>query len=64
MWTALVLSSSIDCKTICNKIQKDIVEKCNRENIPLEGKLLRIEIKNITDLPAPENNEILKIPES
>ena len=62
MWTALVLSSSIDCKTICDKIQKDIVEKCNRDNIPLDGKLLRIEIRDIP--AAPENNEILKIPES
>lgn len=62
MWTALVLSSSIDCKIICNKIQKDIVDKCNREGISLDGKLLRIEIRDIP--AAPENNEILKITES
>lgn len=64
MWTALVLSKNVDCKTICNKIQKDIVERCNRENIPLEGKLLKIQLKNIEDSPASEKTEIIVFPES
>lgn len=62
MWTALVLNSSVDCKSICNKIQKDIVERSKRQGISIEGKLLRIEIR---DIPSESKNlEKLNIPES
>jgi len=59
MWTVVVLDKNINCNQICHRIQKHLFDKCNRENISLEGKILRIEIRDTT---ASEDSEILKIP--
>lgn len=59
MWTVIVLDKNINCNQICHRIQKYLFDKCNRENISLEGKILRIEIK---DTSASDDSEILKIP--
>jgi len=53
MWYAIKLDSSIDCKKICTSIQKNLFEKFLKENIPLEGKILYMEIKDPVDSPAP-----------
>lgn len=59
MWTVIVLDKNINCNQICHRIQKQLFDKCNRENISLEGKILRVEIRDTT---ASEDSEILKIP--
>lgn len=59
MWTVIVLDKNINCNQICHRIQKHLFDKCNRENISLEGKILRVEIRDTT---ASEDSEILKIP--
>ena len=64
MWTVMVLDRNINCHTICNKIQKEIIDKANRDNIPLEGKILRIELRDISATIDPEIIKIPHFPES
>lgn len=52
MWYAIKLDNRIDCKKICNSIQKHIFDKCLKENIQLEGKILYFEIRDPLDSPA------------
>lgn len=53
MWYAINLDSSTDCKKICTSIQKNLFDKLIKENIPIEGKILYMEIKDPVDSPAP-----------
>lgn len=53
MWSAIKLESGIDCNKICRNIQKNLFDKSMKENIPIEGKILYMEIKDPVDSPAP-----------
>lgn len=59
MWSVISLEN-IDCKKICNIIQKDLLNKINQQKIPTEGKFLYIEIKESTVTIEPENPRITK----
>lgn len=52
MWYAITLDKSVDCRKICNVIQKNLIEKLLAQNIPVEGKILYMQIKEATDPPA------------
>ena len=45
MWTVVKLDSSINCNKICHKIQTGLLNKFIEQKIPLEGKILYLEIK-------------------
>ena len=53
MWYAINLDSNIDCRKICTSIQKNLFDKFLKDNIPLEGKILYMEIKEPVDSPVP-----------
>ena len=55
MFDVIKLDKNTKCENICNSIQKNLLEKLKKENIPIEGKLLYIEIKEITTTIDPEN---------
>ena len=52
MWYAITLNKNTDCNKICSSIQKHLFDKFLKQNIPLEGKILYIEIKEATDATA------------
>lgn len=54
MWTVVKLDSSINFNKICHSIQKDIIDKLVKENIPVEGKFLVIELKEPSATIEPE----------
>jgi len=51
MWYAIKLDKSIDCRKICSSIQNHMFNKFLQQNIPLEGKILYMEIKEDHDPP-------------
>jgi len=53
MWYAINLDNNTNCKKICTSIQKNLFDKFLKENIPLGGKILYMEIKDPVDSPAP-----------
>jgi hypothetical protein len=53
MWYAINLDNNTNCKKICTSIQKNLFDKFLKENIPIEGKILYMEIKDPVDSPAP-----------
>ena len=55
MFDVIKLDKNTKCENICNSIQKNLLEKLKKENIPIEGKLLYIEIKEVTNTIDPEN---------
>jgi hypothetical protein len=55
MFDVIKLDKNIKCENICNSIQKNLLEKLKKENIPIEGKLLYIEIREVTNTIDPEN---------
>tara|TARA_R100000278_G_scaffold99627_1_gene76394 strand:+ start:2351 stop:2605 length:255 start_codon:yes stop_codon:yes gene_type:complete len=55
MFDVIKLDKNIKCENICNSIQKNLLEKLKKENIPIEGKLLYIEIREVTSTIDPEN---------
>lgn len=55
MFDVIKLDKNTKCENICNSIQKNLLEKLKKENIPIEGKLLYIEIKEVTHTIDPEN---------
>jgi len=55
MFDVIKLDKNTRCENICNSIQKNLLEKLKKENIPIEGKLLYIEIKEVTKTIDPEN---------
>ena len=55
MFDVIKLDKNTRCENICNSIQKNLLEKLKKENIPIEGKLLYIEIKEVTNTIDPEN---------
>ena len=55
MFDVIKLDKNTNCQNICNSIQKNLLEKLKKENIPIEGKLLYIEIKEVTSTIDPEN---------
>lgn len=61
MWSAIKLENGLDCNKICKHIQKNLFDKCMREKIPIEGRILYLEIKEPSATIEPEK---LKITES
>lgn len=55
MFDVIKLDKNTKCENICNSIQKNLLEKLKKENIPIEGKLLYIEIREVTSTIDPEN---------
>lgn len=58
MWTVVKLDSSINFNKICHSIKKDIIDKLVKENIPVEGKFLFIELKEPSATIEPEKPKI------
>lgn len=61
MWMVIKLDGNLNCSKICEKIQTNLFNQFLSKNIPLEGKMLHIEIKDASDTIDPK---ILKITES
>lgn len=61
MWMVIKLDSNLNCSKICEKIQTNLFNQFLSKNIPLEGKMLHIEIKDANETIDPK---ILKITES
>ena len=61
MKLSLSLDQQLDCNKICKHIQKNLFDKCMREKIPIEGRILYLEIKETSATIEPEK---LKITES
>jgi len=53
MWYAINLNKKTGCKEICTSIQRNLFNKLIQENIPIEGKILYMEIKDPIDSSAP-----------
>lgn len=51
MWTAIKLGEGDNCKKVCEAIQRHIIQKANRENIDLSGKIIHISIQDTIDPP-------------
>jgi len=58
MWTVITLNDKMDCRKICHKIDKELLQKFRDQNMPLEGKILYLEIKEITATIEPEKLKI------
>ncbi len=55
MFEVIKLDKNINCEIICKRIQKNLLEKLQKQNIPIEGKLLYIEVKEPSNTIDPEN---------
>ena len=55
MFEVIKLDKNINCENICKRIQKNLLEKLQKQNIPIEGKLLYIEVKEPSNTIDPEN---------
>ena len=49
MWTAIKLGDGDNCKKVCEAIQRHIIQKANRDNIDLSGKIIHISIQDTID---------------
>lgn len=61
MWMVIKLDSNLNCGKICEKIQTNLFNRFLSQNIPLEGKIMYLEIKDASETIDPK---ILKITES